>query len=148
MDSDRPELFLDTWAWVALADRRDQWNRAATEVYLRYSRTLHATSDFVLDEAISQLFLRLPFAHASQFVDQIWAARDDGRLMIVPISEGRFAAAWEWRLRLRDKPRVSFTDLTSFAVIDEFAIPNVLTGDQHFGQAGLRCKVLPNLVGA
>ncbi|MDX2178816.1 MAG: PIN domain-containing protein [Bryobacteraceae bacterium] len=148
MESSRPELFLDTWAWVALADRRDQWNRAATDVYLRYSRRLHATSDFVLDEAISQLFLRLPFAHARRFVEQIWAAREDGRLTIIPITQGRFAAAWELRLRFRDKPRVSFTDLTSFVVIDEFDIPHVLTGDEHFGQAGLRCKVLPNLLGA
>ena len=46
-------------------------------------------------------------------------------------------------LRYRDKPRVSFTDLTSFTVMRELGIRHVLTADAHFPQAGLGFQCFP-----
>ena len=134
---------MDTWAWVALADRRDTWHQMAMESYLNHKHSLRATSDYVLDETISLLFARLPFNQARQFVERIWTLQSQGRLSVIPISASRFRAAWDLRLRYRDKPAISFTDLTSFVLIEEFGIPYVLTGDAHFTQVGLPCKVLP-----
>jgi CII-binding regulator of phage lambda lysogenization HflD len=41
------------------------------------------------------------------------------------------------RKRYKDKPYISFTDLTSIAIINEMNIIDVLTDDDHFLQVGL-----------
>jgi predicted nucleic acid-binding protein len=56
--------------------------------------------------------------------------------VIERVDPDRFDKAWNLRLRYKDKPRVSFTDLTSF-VVRESHIRRVLTADAHFGQIGL-----------
>lgn len=43
-------------------------------------------------------------------------------LDIEEVGRGRFEQAWQLRLRHRDKPRISFTDLTSFMVMRELRI--------------------------
>ena len=56
---------------------------------------------------------------------------------MTPLTPERFSAAWRLRLRYHDKPRISFTDLTSFVVMRELRLQRVLTGDAHFEQVGL-----------
>ena len=55
----------------------------------------------------------------------------------------RFSDAWRLRLRYSHKPRISFTDLTSFVVMRELGLQHVLTGDAHFEQVGLGFVRLP-----
>jgi predicted nucleic acid-binding protein len=52
------------------------------------------------------------------------------------ISE-RFAMAWELRKQFQDKPGISFTDLTSMAIMRDLGISHVLTADEHFIQVGM-----------
>ena len=60
---------------------------------------------------------------------------------IEQVTPERFSRAW--RLRYRDKPRISFTDLTSFVVMRELGLRHALTGDAHFEQVGLNFSKLP-----
>ena len=46
-----------------------------------------------------------------------------GGYLIERITRARFARAWQLRLRYDDKPRISFTDLTSFVVMQETQVP-------------------------
>ncbi len=55
----------------------------------------------------------------------------------------RFEKAWQMRLRYSDKPDISFTDLTSFVVMEEEKITDVLTNDRHFVQVNLGFAVVP-----
>lgn len=50
-------IFLDTWAWVALACRRDQYHHRARSEHrrLRCAGRLYVTTDFVLSELIAHL---------------------------------------------------------------------------------------------
>jgi predicted nucleic acid-binding protein len=59
------------------------------------------------------------------------------------VTPERFSRAWRLRLRYRDKPRISFTDLTSFVVMRELGLRQVLTGDAHFEQVGFNFSKLP-----
>jgi predicted nucleic acid-binding protein len=59
------------------------------------------------------------------------------------ITPERFHAAWQLRLRYRDKPRISFTDLTSFVVMKEMRLISVISGDAHFEHAGLGFRRIP-----
>jgi uncharacterized protein len=137
-------LFIDTWGWLALADARDPAHAQA--VVERRARTAPGgviTSDYVLDETFTRLFSRVAFGEARKFSDAILAAGAGGQLAIERITPERFDAAYKLRVRYRDKPAISFTDLTSFAVMRELGVKHVLTADAHFTQVQLGFHRVP-----
>ncbi|MDI3281486.1 MAG: nucleic acid-binding protein, partial [Bacillota bacterium] len=94
---------------------------------------------------ITLLFRREVFSEACSFVAGILAAADQGYLIVERVTPARFAAAWKLRLRFNDKPQLSFTDLTSMAVMRERGITQVLTEDQHFLQVGMGFQIVPEV---
>ncbi len=50
-------IFVDTWAWVALALKLDQHHRAAKAQHkvFRRSKSKYVTTNFVLSEVIAHL---------------------------------------------------------------------------------------------
>ncbi len=145
MASDR--LFVDSWGWLVLANARDPSFASVSGLYRRSAelRSAWVTTDYVLDETITRLFMTTPFALANQFVEGIFDASRLGTVDIEHVTPERFAQAWKLRRRYKDKPRFSFTDITSFAVMRELGLKQVLTGDAHFEQAGLGFSLLPGV---
>jgi len=47
------------------------------------------------------------------------------------------------RKKYQDKPDISFTDFTSFIIMQELAINKVFTGDAHFGKVNVGFEILP-----
>ena len=45
--------------------------------------------------------------------------------------------AWRLRKKYRDKPDVSFTDFTSFTIMEERGIRRVFTGDKDFEKVNM-----------
>jgi predicted nucleic acid-binding protein len=138
-------LFVDTWGWLVLANRRDPAFASVAELRRQYAeeRVVWITTDYVLDETITRLFAVAPFKEAQTFCQGIFDSQKLGLLAVEPIHAQRFKDAYRLRIRYRDKPRVSFTDLTSFTVMQELGIRHVLTGDAHFQQVGLGFHQLP-----
>jgi len=101
---------------------------------------LIVTSDYVLNELLTILFSRLPFDIATRFADGVLRSPF---ITIERITPERFQKAWELRLKFSDKPRISFTDLTSMATMNELGIIDVLTADKHFAQVGMNFRLLP-----
>jgi len=134
-------LFLDTWGWLVLADARDPAH--AKSVALRRARTALVTTDYVLDETFTRLFAKADFAAAREFSQAILAAGESGLLRIERITVERFDSAYRMRLRFRDKPSIPFTDLTSFVVMKELGLRDVLTADARFSQVQMGFRVLP-----
>ena len=60
------KLFIDTWGWLTLRDRREARHQPVQQFYqdYRYHRGVVYTSDYVLDETVTLLFRRLHFAAA------------------------------------------------------------------------------------
>ncbi len=143
--SETPNLFVDTWGWLALEDATESAHDQVRLLREQYARRggLWVTTDYVLDETITRLFALRPFSEAAKFCDGIFRARKLGLLTVERISEERFRKAYRLRLRYKDKPRISFTDLTSFAVMQDLNIAYVLTRDAHFLQAQLGFQTLP-----
>ena len=119
--------------------------RSKTEFYrvFRQSNGRALTTDYVLDETSALLFRRRPFAEAQRFFEGLLAAAADGYLTIQCITGPRFTRAWHMRLRYIDKPDISFTDLTSFVVMQEEDISEVLTNNHHFSQVNLGFTAVP-----
>jgi predicted nucleic acid-binding protein len=143
MESER--TFIDTWAWLVLANRRDP--AFDSVVRLRAAAEGRAgawvTTDYVLDETLTRVFALAPFREAQRFAEAIFESSRAGLVAIERITAERFSHAWRLRLRYQDKPRISFTDLTSFVVMRELGLRLVATGDAHFEQVGLGFSRLP-----
>jgi predicted nucleic acid-binding protein len=138
-------LFVDTWAWLVLANDRDPAFDGVSRIRAGAAGQSGAwvTTDYVLDETMTRLFATAPFAAARRFLEAIFEASRLGLLDIEQVTPERFSRAWRLWLRYDDKPRISFTDLTSFVVMGELGIHRVLTGDAHFEQVGLGFTRLP-----
>src|SRR5215471_10219726 len=95
------------------------------------------TTDYVLDETMTRLFTGTTFVQARKYMEGIFQASRAGLLDIEHVTADRFTAAWRLRLRYQNKPRISFTDFTSFTVMRELGIREVLTEDAHFEQVNL-----------
>ncbi len=130
-------VFVDTWAWYALADERDGQHeiaQLASEEIIKREVTLVATN-FVLDEATTLIRYKLGHAAAVTFRQTIRQLIEDKLLTIVHITEAHEAPAGEIFDRYNDQD-FSFTDCTSFVVMRELGITEVFTSDKHFGTMG------------
>ncbi len=134
-------LFVDTWGWVTLAYPREPAHAEALASYEQGKKSGGIfTSDFVLDETFTLIFGRLPYSRAWRFCSAIL---ESPLIRVEEITKTRFANAFELRRRFSDKPRISFTDLTSMAIMSELKISNILTGDSHFTHVGMGFKRIP-----
>ena len=139
-------LFIDSWGWLALEDSKDPDHEQVAQFYraFRQKNGRALTTDYVLDETITLLFRRRPFTESRRFVEGLLAAVASGYLIVQRITSQRFAKAWQLRSRYNDKPDISFTDLTSFVVMEEEQVTDVLTNDHHFIQVNLGFTAVPS----
>jgi len=138
-------LFIDTWGWVALHNRREPRHSEVKAFYqdFRLSGGKLYTTDYVLDETLTLLFRRLPLDQAKTSLESINNAIDRGYLTLEWIGPSRFEEAKSLRLKFDDKPRISFTDLTSMVVMKELRVKPILTDDDHFVQLGFDFEKMP-----
>jgi predicted nucleic acid-binding protein len=138
-------VFIDTWGWLALGHRRDARHQEVKALYqdLQAKGTLLYTTDYVLDEVITLLFRREAFEEAVPFMEGIFQAVEEGRLTVERVTSERFTSAWALRKRFQDKPKISFTDLTSMRIMSERKISKVLTEDEHFLHVGMGFQKVP-----
>lgn len=132
-------VFVDTSGWMACADGADPAHDrccAARDGALESGQLL-VTTDFVVDETLTLLRLRLGLAPAETWWQQLDRSR---RLRWERVDVDRFEKARQLFFQFRDKD-FSFTDCTSFAVMRELRLTHALTTDRHFHQIGF--QVLP-----
>jgi predicted nucleic acid-binding protein len=127
-------LFVDTAGWMACADAADPAHRAATkarDLWLERGG-LFVTTDYIADETLTLIRFRLSHAAAES-----WWRQVDGssRLRWESVTTSRADKARSLFFRYQDKD-FSFTDCTSFVVMRELKLRDVLTTDHHFAQIG------------
>lgn len=137
--------FVDTWAWVALASKRDQHHRRARAQHkvLQRVHSRYVTTNFVLSGVISHLYTTLTAVQAQAFVSALLAAVDAGTYQLVRVSSQQFRRAWQLRQKYHDKPDISFVDFTSMGIIQDLGITDIFTGDAHFRHVGLGFHLIP-----
>jgi uncharacterized protein len=136
------KVFIDTWGWLVLEDSRDPQHQIASQTYKEAAKTSGNifTTNFIVDETISLLFRRRPFEEAARFTKGLLTSPFIG---IEEITPARFRQAFDLRLTFRDKPNISFTDLTTMIVARDLSVTDILSGDRHFIQAGMGFRLLP-----
>jgi len=132
-------LLVDTAGWLACADSGDPAHAKAVAARDRWleQASLLVTTDYVVDETLTLLRLRLGLAAAETWWSQI---EGSSRLRWEFVDAERADKARAIFFRYRDKD-FSFTDCTSFVVMRDLKLREVLTTDRHFSQMGF--TVLP-----
>ena len=133
-------LFVDTGAWVALADRSDQYHRQAIDIYPKllcdYDQLM--TTNLVVAETYSLIRRGIGYQAAIIFLESLSASP-----RIVKIySDGELEEKAESILRKYQDQHFSFTDAVSFAVMNKHDILEAFCFDKHFKTAGY--KLIPN----
>jgi predicted nucleic acid-binding protein len=129
-------VFVDTSGWYALIDRRDASHRATRDAVQRLVRegARLVTTDYVIDESCTLMRARAGSDAALRLLDLL-----DGTVAvdIEWIGPDRFDRAKALFRKYRDHA-FSFTDCTSFAVMRERRMKEVITGDDHFRIMGFQ----------
>ena len=98
------------------------------------------TSNFILDETFTLLFKLRPYEDAWHFTTDVVRSPF---IDIQEVTRARFSRTIDLRKQFSDKPRISFTDLSTMAIMVELGITDILTADRHFTQVGLGFRALP-----
>jgi predicted nucleic acid-binding protein len=139
------KIIVDTWGWIVLYNKREPKHTVVSRFYhrLREGGAIFYTTDYIFDETLTLLFRRLPFPLAKKTMEYLDKAVGQGYLKQEWITPQRVKRAKDLRLRFQDKPDISFTDLTTMAVMQELGLSDILTEDEHFFKVGLGFKTVP-----
>jgi len=126
---------------MSMADQADPAHQASISIRDRYLKQSHifVTSDYVIDETLTLIRMRLGINAAERWWNQI---ERSPRLRFETVFAERLEKARNWFFKWRDKP-FSFTDCTSFVIMRELGIKQALTVDAHFFEAGF--EILPTI---
>src|SRR5262245_50005819 len=98
-------VFIDTWAWLVLANDRDPNFDDVSGLRAQAATKPGAwvTTDYVLDETLDRIFMTTPPNPARRYIEGIFEASRQGVLDIEHVTPERFSQAWRLRLRHHDK---------------------------------------------
>ena len=120
-------IFVDTGAWYALVDKKDPDHLKAKEFYNNNS-TPFITTNFIFDEIITLLMSRLGWDVSRKFGGRLKKSSLASIIAVTDVDEDK---AWELFLKYEDAG-FSYTDCTSFSVMERLRIDTAFTFDVHF----------------
>ena len=126
-------IFVDTSAYFSYINPKDASYNASRRIMARLADT-HAsllTSNFVVAETHALLLTRVSHTAATRFLDAIFA----GATQIIRVREADETVARDIIRRFADK-EYSYTDATSFAIMNRLHLHDAFSFDQHFAQYG------------
>ncbi|MBN1455883.1 MAG: PIN domain-containing protein [Methanomicrobia archaeon] len=124
-----PYLFVDTSAWYALLDKSDANHHAAVTLQDSLVHPM-ITSNYIVDEVITLVRSHLGYEVAVEIGHKLWDESIANLIHITPQDENR---AWEIFVSYHDKS-FSFTDCTSFALMERLGVTEAFAFDEHFKQ--------------
>lgn len=131
------KVFIDTGAWYALKNKNDTHHNNV----LHFFRTIYDrqvicyTSDYVIDEAITLTRARLKNHEAAKTLAEELFSETAAK--IIYVAPKYLPRALEIYAKYSDQA-FSFTDCTTFAIMEDLKIEEALTFDSHFESFGLR----------
>ncbi|MCL7476253.1 MAG: PIN domain-containing protein [Methanosarcinales archaeon] len=130
-------LFIDTSAFLALANDRDTYYKAARRLLmdlqkgrLRPSRLI--TSDYIIDETLTRIRFKAGHTQAVSWSRNIHSSNI---IELMRVDKTLYEDALAIFEKYHDK-QLSFTDCTSFALMKSMGIDDVFTFDEDFRKMG------------
>ncbi|KOR32093.1 hypothetical protein TI05_09445 [Achromatium sp. WMS3] len=128
-------IFVDTGAWYAVMVRKDRDHKAAKGFIQNNIQPL-ITSDYIMDETVTLLLSRVGYSYAIQFLDMLQISQKVQLVYLTPTQ----IAATATLFRERADKEWSFTDCSSFILMQEYRIQVAFAFDEHCKQAGFQVK--------
>lgn len=131
------KLFIDTGAWIALNNKKDKYYIDAVKANNEFldKGYFYISSDYVLDETYTLIRYDVGHKRAVEFGREIKSLQGMGKIKIDHINQDILDKAWEIFEKYYDED-FSFTDCTSFAVMEMLGINETFSFDGHFEQYG------------
>lgn len=131
------KLFIDTSAWYALADPKDDNHQSAiayrNQIGIKYRLV---STNYVFDELYTLLLLNVGYGGCLGLKGQLDLMIEGDILDVVWVSEAVERESWKIFERYNVDKEWSFTDCTSYAIMKQWEITEVFTFDRHFNQMG------------
>ncbi len=132
-------LFIDTSAFLAIEDADDKNHESALSFReeLKTGRSAYRllyTTNYVFDEAITLIRMQIGHSAAVSFGD---ALKKSESIRELNVTEKIDFDAWNIFKKYKDKD-FSYTDCTSFAMMDAEEIAFAFAYDKHFVQYGFK----------
>jgi len=123
------KVFIDTSAFCALTIPKDKYNPRAKILYnkIKERKAIIYSSDYVMDETYTLLKTRSSHDTSVKFMDQIGSSR----ITVLRVDDDIEESTKKIFRKFKEK-KLSFTDCTSFALINRFNINVVFAFDEHF----------------
>lgn len=127
-------VFADASFYIGLLNRADQYHELATKASERLSAYQIYTSEMVLTEVLNGLSKFGPWVKtaAASYVQEM-----QDKVYVVDQTHDLFEQALKVYRQYRDKSW-GLTDCSSFVIMQELGISDVVTTDVHFAQMGHR----------
>lgn len=128
------KIFGDTGAWIALADKKDQYHKSAKKLYalIQKKNIPMVITDYIFDETVTWLHYKIGHNIACDWGNKILNSR---MVSIIKVSDEHINLAWELFQKYSDH-KFSFTDCISFVVMNLSGINTVFAYDSHFSTMG------------
>lgn len=124
-------IFVDTGAWYALATPSDPDHEAAKTFLSAVTEPL-LTSEYIVDELLTLFAVR---GQKSKGVEWMHEVLDRGGTHLVKVGDDDFVKALQIYKQFTDK-QWSFTDCTSYVLMQRLNVKKAFSFDQHFHQFG------------
>ena len=133
-------IFADTSFFIAFYDGSDQYHQESVSISKKLSSSNPeiVTSDYIYDESITYLLLTHPYygyLRAQKFDIDIIGSK---KFNFVFVNDYIFHEARDLFKKYNKDKKWSFTDCTSFVLMDDYNISEVLTFDKNFRQKGFK----------
>ncbi len=130
-------LFIDTSAFLALANDRDNYYKSAQRFLMdmrngKFRPTRLITSDYIIDETLTMIRFKVGHAQAVNWGQNIHSSKI---IELRRVDETIYKDALAIFEKYNDK-QLSFTDCTSFALMKSIGINDVFTFDKDFRKMG------------
>lgn len=128
------KMFVDTGWLKGLVDKRDQYHVRSKNVFkkLKKERTLLVTTNFVVAEAFTLVRSHCGLYWAEKLKNLLSSL--GGVMEMERVNNEDETKVWNWFWF--DWKDLSYTDCTSFAVMERLGLKKVVTFDEHFKMAG------------
>ncbi len=128
------QVFADTFFFVALLDRNDDWHERARLASLMLEDTLVVTSDAVIVEFVN-FFSNHNAEIRRRVVKQVHRILAAPEFEVLPMTRTAMLAGLSLHAQRPDRG-YSLTDCISMQMMRELGLFDILTHDHHFAQEG------------